>query len=105
MELRTRKYGKGYRFLYFAKNLSNKREFIQDYMHRTIHTWLDAFRVASKIVVHRAAEATGKFVGNKIPEAIVKWKRVIDENSRNIEEIIILPEKRGKIISELRQVL
>ena len=66
MELRTRKYGKGYRFLYFAKNLSNKREFIQDYMHRTINTWLHAFRAASKIVVHKAAESIGKFVGNKI---------------------------------------
>ena len=38
MELRTRKYVKGYRLLYFAKNLSNKREFIQDDMHRTINT-------------------------------------------------------------------
>ena len=53
---------------------------------------------ASKKVVHKA----GKFSGNKIADAvaksnddkIVKPKHVIDKHPRNVEEIIIPPEKR-----------
>ena len=64
---------------------------------------------ASKKVVHK----TGEFLGNKIvdPAAkskgdkIVKPKHVINENPRNVEEIIILEEKREEILNELRQVL
>ena len=49
METRTRKYVKEYAFLSF---LSNK-------------FWgLDAFKTSSRKVVHKAAEATGKFIGN-----------------------------------------
>ena len=65
-------------------------------------TGLDASKSASKKVVHKAAEATGEFIENKIADAlaklnndkIVKQKSVTDENSRNFEEIIIPPEKR-----------
>ena len=35
----------------------------------------------------------------------MKIKPVIDENFRNVEEIIISPEKREEILNELRQVL
>ena len=44
-------------------------------------------------------------MGNKIAEKIVKPKPVIDENSRNVEEIVIPPEKRQEIFKKLRQVL
>ena len=50
-----------------------------------------------KKVVH---EATGEFIGNKIADKIVKQKPVIDENSRNMEEIIIPPEIREEILKE-----
>ena len=42
----------------------------------------------------KAPEATGEFRGNKIVNKIVKPKLVIDENSRNVEEMIIPTEKR-----------
>ena len=35
----------------------------------------------------------------------MKQAPAIDENSRNVEEIIIPPEKKKEILSELRQVL
>ena len=35
----------------------------------------------------------------------MKQKPVIDENSKNLEEIVIPPEKREEILNELRQVL
>ena len=76
-------------------------------------TELDALKTTPKKLVHKAAEATGEFIGNKIVDAvaksydnkIVKPKRVIDENPRNAEEIIIPPEKREEVLNELKQVL
>ena len=58
-------------------------------------TGLDALKTASKKAFHK----TGEFLGNKIADAvaelkedkIVKPKHVIDENPRNIKEIIIPP--------------
>ena len=60
---------------------------------------------ASKKVIHKAAEATGEILETKITGKIVKTKPVIDENPRNVEEIIILPEKIEEVLNELRQVL
>ena len=60
-------------------------------------TGLDALKAASKKVVHKAAEATDAFIGNKIADQIVQPKPTIDENSKNVEEIIIPPEKRQEI--------
>ena len=60
---------------------------------------------ATKKVAHKAAEATGKFIGNKIADKIVKPKPVLDLISRNAKKIITPSEKRGEILSKLRQVL
>ena len=67
-------------------------------------TGQDALRTSSKKVVHRAPEATEKFKGSNIADKILKSKLVSDENSRDIEEIVIPPEKREGILNELRQV-
>ena len=82
VEPRTRKFVKGYGFLSFASNQSNKYG----------KQLLDAGINASIKIVHKAAEATREFLGNEIAEKIVKTKPVIDENSTNFEEIIILSE-------------
>ena len=42
---------------------------------------------------------------NKITENSVKPKPVPDVNSKNVEEIVIPPEKRQEIFNELREVL
>ena len=63
-----------------------------------MNTGLDPLKNASKKVVHK----TGRFLGNKIANKIAKPKHVTDENPRNIEEIIIPPEKREEIINEMR---
>ena len=102
-EPRTRKYIKGYRFLLFARNLSNK------YTIQLLDIGLDSLKPASKKVVHK----TGEFLGNKIADAlakscnnkIVKKNPVINENPRSVEEIIISADKREEILNELRQVL
>ena len=70
---------------------------------------MDTGLEASKIVTREATEGTGQVLGNKIAKAVAKVyndnivKR--DENSRNVKEIIIPPEKREEILTELRQVL
>ena len=66
-------------------------------------TVLNAQKTTSKKVVHKAAEARGEFIGNKIADKIVKPTHVIDEN--RINEIVIPLDKMEQILNELRQVL
>ena len=65
------------------------------------NTGLDATKTASKKLVHKAIEATGEFIGNKIAEKIVKP----DANLKIVEEINVPPEKREEILNELRKVI
>ena len=65
-------------------------------------TGLDALETASIKIVHKAAQATGEFIGNKIADKIVKPKPVIDENSRNLEQIIISPETKRRNIKGIK---
>ena len=52
-------------------------------------TGLDAAKTAAKKVVHKTVGAAGEFIGNKIAEKVMKPKPMPDENSRNVEEIVI----------------
>ena len=45
------------------------------------------------------AEVAGKFIGKKVAEKNVKLKPIPGVNSRNVEKIIILPEKRQEILN------
>ena len=83
MELTTRKYVQGCGFLSFTRNLSKKYE-------------KQLLNIASKKLIHKADEIIGQFLLNKKADAVA------DENSRNVEEIIIPPEKREKISKKLR---
>ena len=100
---RIRKYITGYGFLSFVRNLSNK--YGKKSFDTATKTGLDALKTASKKVVHKAVKATGEFIGNKIADKFVKPKPTIDENSWNVEEIVIPPEKRHKMLNKLRPVL
>ena len=72
-------------------------------------TGLESLKTTSKKVFHKA----GEFIENKIADAVAKSKDnkivkpnyVIDENLKNVEEIIIPSEKREVVLSRLRQVL
>ena len=43
--------------------------------------------------------ATGEFIGNKIADKVVKSKPVSGASSKNVEEIVIPPEKRQEILN------
>ena len=92
IEARTRKCIQGYGFFSLARNLSNK--YGKHFLDTATRTRLDALKTTSKKVVHKAAEGTGEFIGNKIAGKIVKPKPLPAENSRNVEEIIVPPGKR-----------
>ena len=87
----------------FARNLCSK--YGKQLLDTATKARLDALETASTIVAHTAAEDAGEVIGNKFFDEIVKTKLVPDENSRNVEEIVILPEKSEEILWELRQLL
>ena len=91
IELRTRKYIKGYGFLSFARELSKK------YGKQFLDTGLDALKTATKKVAHKAAKAIGEFLGHKIANKVAgpaknskkSWRNnySIRNKRRNIEWI------------------
>ena len=83
IEPKARKYIKGYAFLSFARILSNK--YGKHLLDAATKTGLGALETASKKVAYKVAEGPGESIGNKIADKIAKS----DENSRNIDEIII----------------
>ena len=88
IEPRTRKYVKGYGFLSFGRNLSNKC--IKQLMDNAIKKRTLCFKRCYKKVAHKAAEATREFIGNKITNKIAKSKPVPD-----VEESYSTREKRS----------
>ena len=96
IEPRARKYIKGNGFLSFARNLFNicKKQWLD--------TGLDALKTACKKVVHKAAEATSKFLGNKITDVVARLYDDKIVKTKPVEEIYIPPEKREEIFKELR---
>ena len=88
IEPRTRKYIKGYGFLSFGRNLSNK--YIKQLMDNAIKKRTLCFKKCYKKVAHKAAEATREFIGNKITNKIAKSKPVPD-----VEESYSTREKRS----------
>ena len=70
---RTRKYVKGYGFLSFGR--------MKDQM-------------LQKLLLKKQQNQKVKFQEKKIANKVVKPKLMLDENSGNVEEIIIPPEKR-----------
>ena len=95
IEPRTGKYSKGHGILLFERK----------YRQQLLDVGLDDLKTVSKKTVHKPAEATGEFIGNKIANKIVKTKHAIDGNPRNFIEIIIPPETREEILNQLRNVL
>ena len=70
-----------------------------------METELDAVNTASRTAVNKV----GEFLWNKVADTVTKSSnnKIIkpDENSRNMEEIIIPLEKRYEILNKLRKVL
>ena len=99
IEPRDRIYVKGYGFLYFAKNMSNK--YSQKLLDSAKKFTTDAIKTASKREIKRTPEATGDLIGNKIADKITCFKELHSQNEDKIEipkERYISPEKNNKLI-------
>ena len=100
-EPKFRKYVKGYGFLSFARKFGDK--YGKKLMDTATKTRIDAAKTASKRVAQKTAEATGDLIGNKIAGQITSvGKTKSDDKAKKVEAIYIPPEKRQKIIDDLK---
>ena len=67
-------------------------------------TKLNALKISSKKVIHKADEATDQFLGNKITDKIVKTKSVIDENLRSVKKNNYSTRKERRIKTRIIKV-
>ena len=86
IEPKNRKYVKGYGFMSFARNFSDK------YGKKLTDTAKILLRLLVKKIVKKSAEATGDFIGNKIADKITG--KPIKENDVLIKDIFL--QKKGK---------
>ena len=95
IEPKTRKQIKGYGFLSFARKF--KKQFLD--------TGVDSLKAASKKIDHK----TDEFLRNKIADKVIMTidDKIVKpfENQENVEQKIILTEKREEILNKLRQEL
>ena len=72
-------------------------------MDTATKTRIDAAKTDSKRVVRKTAEDTGDLIGNKMADNISSiGKPKKKEKTNKAEEIFIPPEKRQKIIDDLK---
>ena len=97
IEPRERRYVKGYGFLSFARNFSDK------YSKSLMDLSKTFAKIASKNILEETAKATGDLIGNKIADKITAKPHNKDEVINGIpKERYISPKERQKIIDELK---
>ena len=96
---RFRKHVKGYGFLSFAKNFSNK--YGKKLMDTATKTGMDAAKIASKKLYKKA---TDDLIGNKIADKITSPGKSKEKpkTKEKPEETYVPLEKRQQIIDDLR---
>ena len=102
IEPRERRYVKGYGFLSFARNFSDK--YSKSLMDKGIDVSKKLATTAGKKILKETAKATGDLTGNKIADKITSTsKKSYDEvNNEILKERYISPKGRQKIIDELK---
>ena len=99
IEPRERRYAKGYDFMSFARNFSDK------YSKSLMDLSKTFAKTAGKKILKETAKATGDLIGNKIGDKITTKpsKKSHDEVINGIpKERYISPKERQKIIDELK---
>ena len=94
---RTKKYIKGSGVLSFVRIFSTSmgKKLLSTATKTGVH----------KKAVHKIVEATGESIGKKVTEINVKPELAENDNSRNIEEVVIPTEKRQEMLNVVRQIL
>ena len=104
IEPRERRFVKGYGFMSFARNFSDKySKFLMDKGIDVRKTFL---KTAGKNILKETEKATGDLTGNKIADKIITAKPSKKSHDEVINEIpkerYISPKERQKIIDELK---
>ena len=101
IESRERRYAKGYGFMSFARNFSDK--YSKSLMDQGIDLSKTFVKTAGKKNLKETAKATGDLIGNKIANKITAKPHNKDEVINGIpKERYISPKERQKIIDELK---
>ena len=96
IEPRERRYVKGYGFMSFVRNFSDK--YSKSLMDKGIDVSKNFAKTAGKRILKKCAEATGDLIGNKTADKITA--KPIKNDLTN--ERYVSPEERQKILDELR---
>ena len=96
IEPRKRIYVKGYGFMSFARNFSDK--YSKSLIDKGIDISKTFAKTAGKRTLKKSAEATDDLIGNKIPDKITAKPIKNDVNN----ERYVSPEERQEIINKLR---
>ena len=96
IEPRKRIYMKGYGFMSFAKNFSDK--YSKSLIDKGIDVSKNFAETAGKRILKKSAKATGDLIGNKIADRITA--KPIKNDVTN--ERYVSPEERQEIINKLR---
>ena len=102
-EPRERRFVKGYGFMSFARNFSDK--YSKSLMDKGINLSKNFAKTAGTKILKETAKATGYLIGNKIADKITaksSKKSHDDVINRIPKERYILPKERQKIIDELK---
>ena len=104
IEPRERRYVKGYGFLSFARNFSDR--YSKSLMDKGIDVSKKFAKTAGKKILKKTAKATGDLIGTKIADKITakpSKKSQSDEVNNEIpKERYISPKERQKLIDELK---
>ena len=99
IEPRERRYVKGYGFMSFARNFSDK------YGKSLMNASKKFAKIAGKEILNETAKAAGDLIGNKIADKITAKPHYKDEVINGIpKERCTSAKERQKIIDELRLV-
>ena len=124
LEPSYRRYVQGQGFMSFAETIGNKygrkifdksidvgqkmnNKYGRKILDKSMDAGKDFAKIAGKKVLTKSAEATGDMIGNKIADRITKSSRnkaqkEDDRIMKEIQGLIIPPEKREQIIRDLK---
>ena len=102
IEPRERRFVKGYGFMSFTRNFSDK--YSKSLLDKGIDVSKTFAKTAGKKILQETAKATGDLIGNKISDKITSASKIShDEVNNEIpKERHISPKDRQKIINELK---
>ena len=107
IEPKDRIYVKGCGFLSFAKNMGNNlsSKYGQKCLDSAKKSTTDAIKTAWKREVPKTTDETGDLIGNKVADKITSVSKTFSNfHLETQKERYISPEKRQKIIDELKLV-